>query len=167
MNLNKISCLLGSLHTLIDVLGQLPKDVRQLVVSTLSANGLNVKTLANNAVKCKHTVQAIPSDNFETLVAISTAHLDLQARQRLDTVAFKGVVSIWGVSLYPNDYGAFVCTGIESVPDESAPASIKAIFAWAKERGIQWVKLDCDASPVSDLLQYPEITACQECPVPA
>ena len=150
MNLEKIAALLGQLQTILSVLDQLPADCRKTVQGTLASNGLDVGLIARNAVKAKHSIQEIPVENFEPLVAISTTHLPASVRE---AIAAQATYS-WRTVLYENDFGGFMAVIEDIPPSEHAPAAIKDVYSWALQRGIQWVKFDAEASAVSSLPCY-------------
>lgn len=150
MNLEKIAALLGQLQTILSVLDQLPPDCRTTVMGTLASNGLDVRVIARNAVKAKHSVQGIPADNFEPLVAISTTHLPVSVRKAIA----ERETDNWATVLYENEFGAFLAVIPDLLPSSDAPAAIKDVHSWALQRGLQWVKFDADASPVSGLPCY-------------
>lgn len=150
MNLEKIAALLGQLQTIVSVIDQLPPDCHKTVMGTLAANGLDVALIVRNAVKAKHSLQAIPNGNFEPLVAISTTHLPVSVREAIDAQ----MAADWSVVIYPNENGAFMAVVESFRPADTAPASIKDAYAWAVDRGIKWIKFDADAPQVSDLPCY-------------
>ena len=150
MNLENTINLLGQLQTILGVLNQLPDECRKTTLGTLASNGLDVRLITRNAVKAKHGLQEIPRENFEPLVAISTAHLPLSVRETINDKCTHN----WGTVLYDNEFGAFLAITQEMVPTEAAPAAVKAIYTWAADRGICWVKFDADAASVAGLPCY-------------
>ncbi|MDI9688517.1 hypothetical protein [Burkholderia cenocepacia] len=79
----------------------------------------------------------------EPLVALSTAHLHPDNRQRL---ADGGL----SVLTYPNEYGGFVYVG-EAGENEPTEPELAAIFAAARGANIVWIKFDADAEVVDGL----------------
>ena len=152
MNLNKTIDLLGSMQTLLAVLGQLPAAQRVFVLGTMKCNGLDHELLSRQVVKAKHALQAIPQGNFEPMTTISCSHVPPSVRVALLNDGQD--VQTWGLPVYTNEFGAFIGIVKACVPSDRAPASLKAIYEWAAAIDICWVKLDVDAAPVNGLPMY-------------
>lgn len=73
----------------------------------------------------------------------STAHLSLAARDFLDTG--DGIASA-------TPYGWFVYASEE--PEEHVPADLRAVMAYARSLGAEYVNFDSDASEIADLKTF-------------
>ena len=150
MNIEKIAVLLGQLQTLIGVLDQLSPKVKTEVDGALRANGFDTSLIAKNVVKAKQSLQGIPPKAFEPLVVVNSGHINRSAREAM----FDGRCDHWGVVIHLNDWGGFMLVDALTAPSQGAPESIKAVHQWAVDRGIQWVKFDCDALVMDSLPRY-------------
>jgi len=79
----------------------------------------------------------------EPTVALSTAHLHPDHRQRLADGALS-------VLTYPNKYGGFVYVG-EAGDNDAAEPELAAIFEIVRGAGIVWIKFDRDIPEIEGL----------------
>jgi len=77
---------------------------------------------------------------------ITTAHLDAQTAATL-TAQGDGA---FGMTLAPYQEGFFIWAATESVSD-NCPECLRAVCAWARRLGFDWVRLDSDGDHVVDL----------------
>jgi hypothetical protein len=90
------------------------------------------------------------------MACLSTAHLSLSSRQKLDTDSMPGLI------FFPkSQYGWFV-----HVPDnqedltqrvEGLPQDIRQCLEWAVAQGMQWLMFDSDGPVVEGIALYEEI----------
>jgi hypothetical protein len=81
---------------------------------------------------------------------LSTGHLTENTYDRLQETEGEEL----GISIVARyDEGCFVYVGDDNV-DETTPEDLAAVFAWAKEQGFYWVRIDRDGDTVEGLQTY-------------
>jgi hypothetical protein len=116
---------------------------------------------AQNSWGGRELKRQLAASLYERL-ALGKNQADIQIMAEWDGVVRQGVrkaiaereTDNWATVLYENEFGAFLAVIPDLLPSSDAPAAIKDVHSWALQRGLQWVKFDADASPVSGLPCY-------------
>ena len=77
---------------------------------------------------------------IEPLICLSTAHLSQATTEAL-------LSDDWPMSVYPNEYGAFVLVPIPDTiqqVNEHLYPDLLFVLKWAQAEGLQWIKFDAD-----------------------
>jgi hypothetical protein len=85
---------------------------------------------------------------IDKVPVISTGHLSAAVAKQLEDL---GDNNPW-TSCASYLEGFFLYA--QSEPEPDTPESLKAIFAWVREQGAEWVRLDCDGDAIDELPQY-------------
>jgi hypothetical protein len=148
MKIENIINVIGRLQTLLTVLAQLPAHVQREVMGTLKANGIDPALLGKQAVRAKHTLQAMPADTFAPMLRICAFHLDARSRSMLLagslTARFGGQAQI-------TPWGALLKFDHETEPSTDVPSDLQALKTWAADAGVTWVLMHPDFPKVAGL----------------
>jgi hypothetical protein len=99
------------------------------------------------AAAVEATRMTLPTDTF---LDISTGHLSKATAEMLDATQVKK----WPVAGLRGPFGWLVFTHEDSLEYRNPPTDLKACLAFARSRGIRWIKFDCDAETLPDLPTY-------------
>lgn len=149
MKIEVIASMLGQCEQIMAIIATMPEKYRLAVRASLAEGGVSPEVHSRNIAKLKNKLLNLNEDGYEPLAAISTSHVDHETLLLIDTQ--HGSIYNWGMTLYPNMYGAFISINADYAPAETAPKCMKAIYVWARRRDLQWIKLDADAEVVTDL----------------
>ncbi|MFP3609221.1 hypothetical protein SB778_03790 [Paraburkholderia sp. SIMBA_050] len=82
---------------------------------------------------------------------ISTCHVSESTAKQLD---LGDTANTWTI-VAAYEHGWFLYVQPEDLHDSlDMPADLRDVMHWGRRHNLQWIRLDCDADPVSDLEQY-------------
>jgi hypothetical protein len=85
---------------------------------------------------------------------LSTGHLSVATAELLDRWS-KMPGHDRPINIAPNSYGWFVPTlEMEGEPFDALPVDLRAATQFARDRGFDYIRFDCDARTVSELATY-------------